>query len=157
MCILLALFPFAGTAQNHATDLALPDLAGREITLQPTGGRPLVLNFWAFWCDTWKAELPHLKQLAGRQPELGFDLVAISVDGTRVPEFEGRTREPLPFPVALDVGQRVSHLYHVAHVPTVIVLDGTGRVRFTHVGYPGNHVLLSELRRLTSRPAQRAR
>src|SRR5207302_1698894 len=70
-----------------APAFALPDIHGRQVRLDDYRGQVVVLNFWAFWCDTWKAEMPHLQELIPQQEELGFRLIAISVDGTRLPEF----------------------------------------------------------------------
>jgi cytochrome c biogenesis protein CcmG/thiol:disulfide interchange protein DsbE len=140
---------------TSAPAFSLPDVAGRQHTLQEYAipGHVTVLNFWAFWCDTWKAEMPHLRSLAPLQDERGFRLVAISVDGTRLEEFKRLNPQPPPFPVLLDVGGTVSRRYAVAHVPTVVILDASGRVRYVHSGYPGNDVVLSQIRRAQSTPS----
>jgi peroxiredoxin len=111
----------------------------------------VLLNFWAFWCDTWKAEMPELRELVGWQEPLDFRLLAVSVDGTRLPEFRRRTGGGnVPFPVLADVGGAVCARYKVTHVPTVVIIDRVGRVRYTASGYPGNYVVLRELRRLAA-------
>ena len=38
--------------------------------------------------------------------------------------------------------------YRVHHVPTVVILGPDGVVRFTAYGYPGNSVVLRELRKI---------
>src|SRR5262249_27607832 len=134
-----------------APAFTLPDVAGRQVRLADFRGRIVVLNFWAFWCDTWKAEMPHLRELVSQQEDLGFRLIAVSVDGTRLPEFQKRAGgDKIPFPVLMDVGGQVSTRYQIAHVPTIVILDRAGRMRYTATGYPGNHVLLRELRKLVS-------
>jgi peroxiredoxin len=138
-------------AGSVAPEFVLPDIQGRPVRLGDHRGQVVVLNFWAFWCDTWKAEMPHLRELIGWQKELGFRLIAISVDGTRLPEFRARTGGGhVPFPVLTDVGGAVCARYKIAHVPTVVIVDQTGRVQYTASGYPGNHVILRELRKLAS-------
>ncbi len=132
-----------------APSFTLPDTEGRARSLSEWTGRPVVLNFWAFWCDTWKAELPSLRALSDEQSALGFSLVAVSVDGTRVPEFTRQRGAPTPFPTLLDTQGKVSRAYGIAHVPTVVILDARGHVRYTHIGYPGNDAVLSVLRRLS--------
>lgn len=134
-----------------APAFSLPDINGRQHALSEYRGRVTVLNFWAFWCDTWKAEMPHLNELAQQQDEQGFRIVAVSVDGTRLQEFRRRNKSQLPFPVLLDVGAATSQRYGIAHVPTVIILDTQGRVRYVHSGYPGNAVVLSQIRHIGSR------
>jgi peroxiredoxin len=146
-----ALLPFSFFLPTGcpAPAFALPDIHGRQVRLDDYRGQIVVLNFWAFWCDTWKAEMPHLQELIPRQEELGFRLIAISVDGTRLPEFEKRTAGgKIPFPVLMDIGGQVCARYKVAHVPTIVIIDGAGRVRYTASGYPGNHVVLREVRKL---------
>ena len=133
---------------GQAPAFVLPDVQGKPFRLEDHKGQTLVLNFWAFWCDTWKAELPSLTELSDRQEELGFRLVAVSVDGTRLSEFAHRTGGTVPFPVLLDGGGRVSARYRVHHVPTVVILGPDGVVRFTAYGYPGNSVVLRELRKI---------
>ena len=160
LLLLLALCPSTvATAKPNgppvggmAPAFSLPDINGKLVSLDDYRGKVVVVNFWAFWCDTWKAEMPHLQDLIGRQEELSFRLIAISVDGTRLPEFQSRTAGgKIPFPVLMDFDGQARSQYHVAHVPTVIIIDRTGRVRYTAYGYPGNNVILRELRKLASR------
>jgi len=142
-------FPAVGSA---APFFHLPDLSGKQVRIDDLRGKNILLNFWAFWCDTWKEEMPHLRELAGRQEDLNFRIVAVSVDGTRIPEFHPRATSDLSFPVLLDVGGRVTASYHVEHVPTVVLMDAEGRVRYTCVAWPGNQVILNHLRELASMP-----
>jgi peroxiredoxin len=135
------------TIGDPAPAFTLPDTQGKTVRLDEFRGKPLLLNFWAFWCDTWKAELPGLKELAARQKDLGFKMVAVSVDGTRVQEFERLTHGSVPFPVLLDVGGKLSAACNVHHVPTVVVIDAAGIVRYTCVGFPGVDPILHEIRR----------
>jgi peroxiredoxin len=154
----LAAFPAAAQAPVHVRDQAavvvgapapefeLPDLGGRVLAFGETPGRATVLIFWAFWCDTWKDALPHLRKLAEEREGFDFDLIAISVDGRRVDQFERLKGGETPFPVLLDVGGAVSSDYGIRHVPTAIVVDADGVVRLRKSGYPGNAVILSSLR-----------
>lgn len=139
--------PAIGSA---APAFILPDTAGQPVSLGQYRRRTVVLNFWAFWCDTWKAEMPSLKELTAEQGEIGFQIVAVSVDGARKSEFDRRTGGGVPFPVLLDGGGRTSRRYAVHHVPTVVIVDPDGIVRFTAYGYPGNQVILRELRKVAS-------
>ena len=131
----------------------LADVYGTQVSTSSYSGKPVVINFWAFWCDTWKAELPYLKTLAKQEDALGFQVVAVSVDGTRVSTFTDYTHGDVPFPVLLDIGGKVSAQYEAWHVPTVVILDGAGKVAYTSTGYPGNGPILSRLRWLANHHA----
>ena len=65
----------------QAPEFALFDMHGACRRLSDFHEPVIVINFWAFWCDTWKAQLPQLRELAGQQGDLSFRLLAISVDG----------------------------------------------------------------------------
>jgi peroxiredoxin len=133
-----------------APEFDLPDLSGKRVRLEALRGRFVLLTFWAFWCDTWKDVAPQLADLASRRSDLNFCIVAISVDGTRLPELLARRGAPPPFPVALDIGGKATEQYRVEHVPTVMLLDAAGRIRYTCVGWPGNQVILNHLREAAS-------
>jgi len=157
LALLAAFAPPAGAADRNGPPLnqsapafSLLDTHGQSHALSDYRGQIVVLNFWAFWCDTWKAELPSLRELATRQEEQGFTIAAASVDGTRYPEFQRLTHDSLPFPVMMDVGGKVSQLYQIGHVPTVVIIDAAGVVRYTHYGYPGNDAVLSAVRKIGS-------
>jgi peroxiredoxin len=134
-----------------APRFALPDISGKMVDLSTLKGKIIVLNFWAFWCDTWKAEMPSLRELASKQDELGFKIVAISVDGTRLQEFLSHTHGDVPFAVLLDSDKKISTAYNIKHVPTVVILDKNGNVRYVARAYPGNQAVLTEIRKLETK------
>ncbi|HLJ55100.1 MAG TPA: TlpA disulfide reductase family protein [Chthonomonadaceae bacterium] len=140
--------PAAPWIGASAPQFDLPDVDGKRVRLEEMRGKPVLLNFWAFWCDTWRAEMPDLREIAARQEEIGFCIVTISVDGTRLPEFAPRAAPP--FPVLLDIGGATTQAYQVGHVPTVILLDGAGRIRYSAVAWPGSQAVLNQLRELVS-------
>jgi peroxiredoxin len=107
----------------------------------------IVLNFWAFWCDTWKAQLPQLVELSRQQEELSFRLLVISVNGQwSDSQRQSLRRQRLLFPVLLDGQRKVGTALGVRRVPTVMVLDEERRVRWVHEAYPGNPVVLKAVR-----------
>lgn len=135
--------------------LVLPDLHGQPYELTAVDSPVLVLNLWAFWCDTWKEQLPQLRELAAQQEKLGFRLVAVSVDGAWTGVFwEHCGAEGVAFPVLLDVRRQLATSFGLRVVPTVLVLDRQRRVRYVHEAYPGNPVVLQSIRRAASQAPQ---
>jgi peroxiredoxin len=53
-----------------APDFSLKDHTGKVVTLSDYRGKVVIVNFWASWCSTCKAEKPSLEEL---QRELGYD------------------------------------------------------------------------------------
>ncbi|MEW6283250.1 MAG: CAP domain-containing protein, partial [Candidatus Eremiobacterota bacterium] len=109
-------------------------------------GKPVLVSFFAFWCDTWKDEVRRLKELRAGNPGLDFQVVFLSVDARdrslTVPLMQ---REGVFFPVLVDSRSEVSRSWGITTVPTLLVLDGQGVIRHVHQGYPGNHLLSREL------------
>jgi peroxiredoxin len=150
--LLIAGLTWSAPAPGPAVGMVLPDYALLDVHRQPV--RPaalpepvLVLNFFAFWCDTWIAELPQLRELAAQQQRLGFRLLSVSIDGTWREQLRLVCgHEELPFSMLLDLGGRLSERMNVRRVPTLLVVDRERRVTYVHEGFPGNPALLRAVR-----------
>lgn len=140
--------PALGT---RVPDFALPAMQGGTLRLSDVTEPVVVLDLFAFWCDTWIQQLPQLRELATRQGELSFRLISISVDGRWSDQLaQVCGDDPPPFPVLLDSGRTLSGPLGLRHVPTIIVLDRERRARFVYEAWPGNHVVLGAIRRTAS-------
>lgn len=126
----------SGTLQErivHAGDTA-PEFkvvsdSGRTYTRKDFGGKLLVLNFWASWCEPCVAEIPSLTQF---QKELGSDgvvVLGVSIDTNekRYKQFLDRFR--VNFPTVRDPRADVSTSYGTFQIPETYVIDSAGRVR----------------------------
>lgn len=60
--------------------LVLFPLHGKAIDLASLRGRPILINFWATWCDACRIELPVLDRLAQRYRGSELAIVAIAED-----------------------------------------------------------------------------
>ena len=128
-------------------EFTLFDLQQRMVRLSEIAEPVVVINFFAFWCDTWIGELPQLRELVTRQDRLGFRLVAISVDGAWTNQLaEVCGEDGVPWPVLIDRDKRLSAELGLRHVPTIMVLDRSRVIRHVHEGYPGNTLLLRSIR-----------
>lgn len=111
-----------------APDFALTDLAGRNATLGDYRGKVLLLDFWATYCDSCRAELPALKALHQRFQPKGFELLAASMDEA-APEAVARYAADfaLPFRVVFAEAE-VARAYRVFGLPTKYLIDADGRI-----------------------------
>jgi thiol-disulfide isomerase/thioredoxin len=71
--------PHAGKAAGPA-DLPLIDLAGYRQLLGKYKGKPLVVNFWATWCEPCRDEYPMIVQLAKEFKAQGVNVVGVDMD-----------------------------------------------------------------------------
>lgn len=60
--------------------IQLPGTDGRVHRLTDWKGKPLVVNFWATWCDPCRREIPLLKALRHEHAADGLEIVGIAVD-----------------------------------------------------------------------------
>jgi len=67
-------------AGDTAPDFSVTADNGQTVTLPNFGGRLLVLNFWASWCQPCAEETPSLSQLARNYASKGVVVLGISVD-----------------------------------------------------------------------------
>ena len=61
-------------------EVSLADGNGVKHSLAEWKGRPLMINFWATWCDPCRREIPLLKALRHERARDGVEIVGIAVD-----------------------------------------------------------------------------
>src|ERR1700722_18558345 len=73
--------PSAHSGKSAATaDPALIDLAGYQQVLAKYHGKPLVVNFWATWCEPCRDEYPMIVELAKQFKSQGVEVVGVDMD-----------------------------------------------------------------------------
>ncbi len=125
----------AATLQQAAPDFTLPSAAGPNLRLQEQRGRVVMLNFWATWCGPCRREMPQLNRLYTKYKSSGFVLVGVNVDEDSRNAVGVSSKLGVQFPVVFDSAKRVSHLYDLETMPSTVLIDRDGRVRFVHPGY----------------------
>jgi len=111
-----------------APDRRLPRLEGGEGSLAALRGKPVVLNFWASWCDPCKDEAPALERAHARLREAGGTVLGVTVDDASRDSLEFKRRYKLSFPSLRDVDGELGEDYGRTGVPETFVIDRDGRV-----------------------------
>lgn len=137
--LLPALLSSALCAQaDVAPDFTLKSNSGTNLRLSEHRGEVILLNFWASWCGPCRQEMPHLDALQKKYEPLGVNVIGVSVD--KEPEKANQLLREIPvtFPVLYDTESLVSAAYNVAAMPTTVLIDRDGNMRYLHKGYkPG--------------------
>lgn len=121
-----------------APPFALPSLDGRTISLADYHGKQnLVVSFWASWCGPCRLEMPVLRAFYEKHhnDSNSFEFLAISIDDSAAPARAFATSSKIPFPVLLDISKQTADAYHVDGIPTLFVIDKSGKVIFGHSGF----------------------
>ncbi len=123
---------------NTAPDFTLKSRSGENIKLSEQRGDVVMINFWASWCAPCRQEMPLLEELHDRYADLGFTLLGVNVEEDSSAALDLLKEIPVTFPVLFDSRNDVSKRYNVVAMPTTVILDRDGNVRYVHKGYlPG--------------------
>ena len=112
-----------------APDFLLRD-AGNELRLTALRGRPVILHFWATWCEPCREELPALEAIARHLADSGIVLVAVAIDDEADDARIRRYAKDLgvTFPVYLARECDISDRYWSWGVPVTYLIDPAGRL-----------------------------
>lgn len=115
-----------------APEFRLSATDGRTVSLADFRGHPVLLNFFATWCTTCKAELPAIAHARRTHP----DLIALLIDeresATQVRNFLHGIHVSLP--ALLDVDGSVAARYAIAGQPVTVWVTPSGHVSVVSVG-----------------------
>ena len=97
-----------------------------------------MINFWASWCGPCRQEMPLLEDLYKRYNKLGFTILGVNVDTDSTKANNYLRDISVTFPIMYDTTNTVSKSYNVNAMPTTVIVDKNGNMRFLHQGYkPG--------------------
>lgn len=125
----------AAAGAGPAPNFTLKSLKGKNMKLSEMAGNVVLINFWASWCGPCREEMPLLNDLHKKYKPLGFTVLGVNVE-EQADNARGFLNDfPVDFPVLLDSMNQVSKMYKVVAMPTTVVVDRDGNMRFLHKGY----------------------
>src|SRR5947207_5695758 len=117
-------------APNFSLVMLHSDSRKSALSLSNFKGKPIVLNFWASWCQPCKDELPLLenawKQLQAQKKDivfLGIDFQESSSDATSFLQQYGIT-----YLAGLDINVSIASKYIVTSLPQTIFISRDGSI-----------------------------
>jgi len=117
-----------------APAFTLRTVDGRSaLSLADTRGQVVIIDFWASWCAPCQRSLPRLAALeAGKS---GIRILAINIDDDRANALEFLKRNRVKLTSLYDETKKVVDGYDVPEMPSALIIDRKGVVRFVHPGY----------------------
>lgn len=148
--ILLVMPVMAGVISGTAPDFTLKSNSGPNIRLSELRGEVVLINFWASWCGPCRQEMPILDDLHKQYKALGFTVLGVNVEENSQQARKLLKDIPVSFPVLFDDSSVVSKQYDVIAMPSTVLIDRNGNMRYLHKGYkPGlEEVYLEQVREL---------
>lgn len=137
-----------GDTKVEAITVEELDEAALARLLRPEGATaeraPLLVNFWATWCDPCREEFPDLVKIDDDYRPRGLQFITISLDDvsdikTSVPEFLTRMRARRAPAYLLNANDPETAILGVdkdwrGELPATFLFDRTGQLVFTHKG-----------------------
>ena len=125
-----------GAVGAPAPEYSAVTLAGDSITLASMRGDVVLLNMWATWCHPCREEIPALQRLHESLADSGLRVVGVSVDaGGEAERVAAFAREfGVTYAIWLDPDERVAETFYTIGVPTTLLIDRSGTVRWRHTG-----------------------
>jgi cytochrome c biogenesis protein CcmG/thiol:disulfide interchange protein DsbE len=117
-----------------AVPFQLSTLDGRTVDLAGFRGKPVIINFFASWCDPCREEMPLINDLAARGARNGYSVLGIAVEDGRDAVLRYSRDARLAFPVALDTSSAVKRAYRIFGPPATFFIDAQGTIRDAVLG-----------------------
>jgi peroxiredoxin len=144
LALVLALTPITAHALcvkigKPVPDVTLPSLKGSPVSLSSLKGKIVLLAFWASWCPRCEEELTFLQGVYKTSPDI--TVVAINQESQNISrahvERIKATLEDwkIDFPVLLDKNLDAWNTFCINALPTSIILDKEGIVRWAEANY----------------------
>ena len=137
--VLLVSAVSADELSGAAPDFTLMSRAGEQVSLADLRGQVVMINFWATWCGPCRREMPHLEALHQRYSDLGFTLLGINVEDNTSGVDKFLKETPITFDVLYDPANEVSAMYDVIAMPSTVMVDREGNLRYMHHGYQSGY------------------
>ena len=126
----------AAAGGTSAPAFELVTFSGETYNNVTQKGRPLLLIFWAPWCNVCQRDLPLLSEFYQRDkpPQLGVVSIGFADTRTNVERFVKEHARTFVYPTAYDEDRWVAQAFKVNATPTYVLLDDRGSVVLVHRG-----------------------
>jgi len=122
---LVILLPFAASAAAQQG----------EVNLDKYQGKVVYLDFWASWCGPCKLSFPFMEGLTHDYSRDDLVVVTVNLDRTQSLAKAFLRKMGSNLSVIYDEKGAIAQKYKVSDMPTSILIDRQGNIRFTHKGF----------------------
>ena len=127
-----------------APDFELTTSTGETVRLSDLRGKPLIVNFWASWCEPCRYEMPAMQRVYQEYSSQGLEILAVNstAQDTIQNVLDFVTQQGLTFPILLDQQGTTSSTYRVQALPSTFFIRPDGVIQEVVVGGPMSEALL---------------
>jgi peroxiredoxin len=141
---LLAFVPTSSSALcvkvgEELPNVTLPTLEGESVSLHSFRGKIVMLAFWASWCPRCMDELTYLQGISKTSPDIvvvGINQESQNISRAHKERIKRSLKEgKIDFTVLVDENLDAWRTFCINALPTSIILDKKGVVRFAEPNY----------------------
>jgi len=106
-------------------------LDGKAVALESLRGTPVLVHYWATWCEPCKVDIAQIRELAAKYGPKKFAVVGIALDSDKAQLQKFLQAKPIAWPQLHEAGGldgRLAEELGVLTLPTMILLDAQGVV-----------------------------
>ncbi len=113
-----------------------PALAGSLLDeIDGLRGQVVYLDFWASWCIPCRESFPWMQSIAETYGHSGLTVLAVNLDRDHADAERFLERYHPGFAVRFDPQGSLAEHFHVPGMPTSVIIDRHGQLRYTHIGF----------------------
>ena len=117
---------------GRAVELSGRTIDGKPFRLSSLSGRPVIVHYWATWCEPCKQDMKLLKRLRSAFAREGLQIVGVNVDGRREDTVAFLRSGAMNWTQLYEEGglesSPLANRLGVQTLPTMLVIDPSGKV-----------------------------
>ena len=129
------LFALAVMVLPVAGASAAQPMSAANFNLDAFKGKVVYLDFWASWCGPCKLSFPYMASLEQSYQDKDLVVVTVNLDHSRKRADAFLRDVGVQIPVIYDEKGKLASEFHVEQMPTSILFDRTGKLRYVHKGF----------------------
>jgi len=120
--------------------MVLADAEGGSVDLtRYFGHQPVLIEFWATWCENCEALYPRMLEAHERYGErVAFFAIAVAVGQSERRIRSHLESHPVPYPTLWDARGEAVRAFEAPATSYIVILDADGRVAYTGMGRDQN-------------------
>jgi thiol-disulfide isomerase/thioredoxin len=119
-----------------APAFAVTTTDGQRIAMDELGGKVVLIDFWATWCEPCREALPHMREVAKKFQGQPLVVLSVSLDTDEGKWKEFVAKNEMTWPQYRDAGFSgpLAIKFGVTSIPHTFTIDGDGVLQDEHIG-----------------------